>query len=104
MIRKVTPIITSSQSYTPNATGYAISNISGAVPGYFASLNEMRIRVLLLLVILFVFVSCMIFLFCGYQKKKDIGTRAIDRELNRKALESQPEQNAYVKIEITKPT
>ena len=46
----------------------------------------------------------MTFLFCGYQKKKNIGTRAIDRELNRKALESQPEQNAYVKIEITKPT
>ena len=46
----------------------------------------------------------MILLFCGYQKKKDNGTRAIDRELNRKALESQPEQNPYVKIEITKPT
>ena len=64
----------------------------------------MIIRVLLLLVVLFVFVSGMIFLFCRYLKKKDIGTRAIDRELNRKALESQPEQNPYVKIEITKPT
>ena len=76
--------------------GYAVSNILGVEPGYF--------RVLLLLVILFVFVSCTILLFCGYQKKKDIGTRAIDRELNRKALEHQPEQNPYVKIEITKPT
>ena len=91
-------------SYTQNAIGYAISNISGAVPGYFASMNKPRIWVLLLMVVLFVFVSCMIFLFCGYQKKKDIGTRAIDRELNRKALESQPKQNPYVKIEITKPT
>ena len=93
-----------SPSYTQNAIGYAIFNILGATPWYFASLNEIRIRVFLLLVILFVFVSCMILLFCGYQKKKDISTRAIDRELNRKALESQPEQNPYVKIEITKPT
>ena len=59
----------------------------------------------LLLVILFIFGGCLILLFCGYRQKTDIiGTRAIDRELNRKAIEREPEQNAYVKIEITKPT
>ena len=84
---------------------YALSNILGADPGYFAFLNEMRIRVLLLLVILFIFGGCLILLFCGYKQKQDfIGTRAIDRELNRQAMEREPEQNAYVKIEITKPT
>ena len=94
----------SSTLHIQNAIGYTISNILGVEAGYFASLNEMRIRVLLLLVILIVLVSCMILLFCGYLKKKDNGTRAIDRELNRRIMESQPEQNPYVKIEITKPT
>ena len=83
---------------------YALLNILGAEPGYFASLNEMRIRVLLLLVILFIFGGCLILLFCGYKKKRDIGTRAIDRELIRKAMENQPEQNPYVKVEIANPT
>ena len=46
----------------------------------------------------------MILSFCGYKKKRDIGTRAIDRELIRKAMENQPEQNPYVKIEIANPT
>ena len=59
---------------------------------------------LFLFVILFIFGGCLILLFCGYKKKKDIGTRAIDRELNRKAMENEPEQNAYVGIEITKAT
>ena len=92
-------IITYSKCYF-----YALVNILGAEPGYFASLNEMRIRVLLLLVILFIFGGCLILLFCGYKKKRDIGTRAIDRELIRKAVENQPEQNPYVKIEIANPT
>ena len=87
-----------------NAIVYALTYILGAEPGYFASLNEMRIRVLLLLVILFIFGGCLILLFCGYKKKRDIGTRAIDRELIRKAMENQPEQNPYVKVEIANPT
>ena len=93
-------VITCSKCYF-----YASSNILGADSGYFASLNEMRIRVLLLLVILFIFGGCLILLFCGYKQKTDIiGTRAIDRELNRQAMQREPEQNPYVKIEITKPT
>ena len=88
-----------------NAILYALPNILGVESGYFASLNEMRIRVLLLLVILFIFGGCLILLFCGYKQKTDIiGTRAIDRELNRQAMQREPEQNPYVKIEITKPT
>ena len=83
---------------------FILSNILGAEPGYFASLNETRIKVLLLLVLLFIFGGCLALLFCRYKKKENIVTRAIDRELNRKAMENQPEQNPYVKIEITKPT
>ena len=59
---------------------------------------------LLLLVILFIFGGCLILLFCGYKKNRDISTRAIDRELIRKAMENQPEQNPYVKVEIANPT
>ena len=59
---------------------------------------------LLLLAILFIFGGCLILLFCGFKKKRNIGTRAIDRELIRKAVENQPEQNPYVKIEIANPT
>ena len=87
-----------------NTILYVLTNILGVESGYFASLNEMRIRVLLLLAILFIFGGCLILLFCGYKKKRDIGTRAIDRELIRKAMENQPEQNPYVKVEIANPT
>ena len=59
---------------------------------------------LLLLVILFIFGGCLILLFFKYKKKRNIGTRAIDRELIRKAMENQPEQNPYVKVEIANPT
>ena len=97
-------MITMQSRQNPSNILYVLTNILGVESGYFASLNEMRIRVLLLLVILFIFAGCLILLFCGYKKKRDIGTRAIDRELIRKAMENQPEQNPYVKVEIANPT